>query len=142
MSSLFFCQNDALMGGSIWQKNSLVTLILFDLCLFEHFSPVANFAQQSIEYWKLRLWKWSNWQERLAKSLTLIILINYHILDLSVMNDIMAIVEGRFDKKVSLDRIWSLNNFQVIQFFQSHSNFKEMYFTCFCTLHPAHVKYM
>ena len=36
------------MGGSIWQKNSLVTLILFDLCLFEHFSPVANFAQQSI----------------------------------------------------------------------------------------------
>ena len=30
---------------------------------------------------------------------------NYHILDLSVMNDIIAIVEGRFDKKVSLDRI-------------------------------------
>ena len=37
------------MGESIWQKNSLVTLILFDLCLFEHFSPVANFAQQSIQ---------------------------------------------------------------------------------------------
>ena len=28
--------------------NRLVTRILFDLCLFEHFSPVANFEQQSI----------------------------------------------------------------------------------------------
>ena len=35
---------------------------------------------------------------------------NYHILDLSVMNNIMAIIEGRFDKKVILKRIWSLNN--------------------------------
>ena len=26
----------------------MVTHILFDLCLFEHFSPVANFEQQSI----------------------------------------------------------------------------------------------
>ena len=36
------------MGESFWQKNRLVTHILFDLCLFEHFSPVANFEQQSI----------------------------------------------------------------------------------------------
>ena len=36
------------MSESIWQKNSLVTHIFFDLCLFQHFSPVANFAQQSI----------------------------------------------------------------------------------------------
>ena len=32
--SLFFCQNDLLVGGSLWQKDSLVTLILFELCLF------------------------------------------------------------------------------------------------------------
>ena len=36
------------MGGSFWQKNRLVTQILFDLCLFEHFGLVANFEQQSI----------------------------------------------------------------------------------------------
>ena len=36
------------MSESIWQKNSLVTHIFFDLCLFQHFSPVANFVQQSI----------------------------------------------------------------------------------------------
>ena len=31
VTSLFFCQNDVLIGGSFWQKDSLVTLILFDL---------------------------------------------------------------------------------------------------------------
>ena len=36
------------MGESFWQKNRLVKNILFDVCLFEHFSPVANFEQQSI----------------------------------------------------------------------------------------------
>ena len=33
VTSLFFCQNDSLIGGSLWQKDSLVTLILFELCL-------------------------------------------------------------------------------------------------------------
>ena len=36
------------MSESFWQKNRLVTHLLFDLCLFEHFSPVANFGQQSL----------------------------------------------------------------------------------------------
>ena len=48
VSKLFFCQIDPPMSASFWQKNRLDTQILFDLCLFEHFSPVANFAQQSI----------------------------------------------------------------------------------------------
>ena len=34
------------MGESHWQKDSLVTFILFELC---HFSPVANFGHQSLE---------------------------------------------------------------------------------------------
>ena len=29
----FFCQNDSLMGELLWQKDSLVTLILFELCI-------------------------------------------------------------------------------------------------------------
>ena len=49
VTKLFFCQIDPTMSASFWQKNRLDTRILFDLCLFEHFSPVANFAQQSIE---------------------------------------------------------------------------------------------
>ena len=36
------------MSEPFWQKNSLVTHIFFDLCLFEPFCPVANFEQQSI----------------------------------------------------------------------------------------------
>ena len=48
MTSLFFCQNDSPVSKSFWQKNRLVTHILFDLCVFEHFSPDANFEQQSI----------------------------------------------------------------------------------------------
>ena len=34
VTRLFFCQNDSLMGESLWQKDSLVTLILFELGLF------------------------------------------------------------------------------------------------------------
>ena len=33
VTKLFFCQNDVLLGESFWQKDSLVTLILFELCL-------------------------------------------------------------------------------------------------------------
>ena len=36
------------MGESLWQKDRMVTHILFDLCLFKHFSPVANFGNQSL----------------------------------------------------------------------------------------------
>ena len=43
-----FCQNDSLIGGSLWQKDKMVTHILFDLCIFKHFSPVANFGYQSL----------------------------------------------------------------------------------------------
>ena len=45
---LFVCQNDSLMGGSLWQKYRMVTHMLFDLCLFKHFSPLASFGYQSL----------------------------------------------------------------------------------------------
>ena len=32
------------MGGSHWQKDRLVTYILFDLCLFKHFSMSQIFV--------------------------------------------------------------------------------------------------
>ena len=48
MTILSFCQNDSLIGESLWQNNRMVTHILFDLCLFKHFSPVANFGYQSL----------------------------------------------------------------------------------------------
>ena len=40
--AVLFCQNDFHMEGSFWQKDSLTTHILFELCLFMIFSPVAN----------------------------------------------------------------------------------------------------
>ena len=43
-----FCHNDLIIGGSLWQKDRMVTHILFDRCLFKHFSPVANFGDQSL----------------------------------------------------------------------------------------------
>ena len=33
VTKLLFCKNDVLIGGSFWQKDSLVTFILFELCL-------------------------------------------------------------------------------------------------------------
>ena len=48
VTKLSFCQSDSPMSKSFWENNSLVTHIFFDLCLLKHFSPVANFGQQSI----------------------------------------------------------------------------------------------
>ena len=49
---LSFCQNDSLMGESFWQKDSLITHILFELWLILIFSPVEKFAQQSLRgFW-------------------------------------------------------------------------------------------
>ena len=36
------------MGESFWQKDSLITHLLFELWLIMIFNPVANFAQQSL----------------------------------------------------------------------------------------------
>ena len=47
---LLFCQNDFPMRESFWQKDSLITHILFELQPFIIFSPVANFGDQSLEY--------------------------------------------------------------------------------------------
>ena len=38
VTKLSFCQNGPPMSTTFWQKKRLVTLILFDLCLFKHFS--------------------------------------------------------------------------------------------------------
>ena len=46
-----FCQNDSLIRESFWQNNNLVTHILFELQLIIIFSPVANFGDQSLEWW-------------------------------------------------------------------------------------------
>ena len=45
---LSVCQNDSPMGGTFWQKDSLITCILFKLWLIMIFRPVANFTQQSL----------------------------------------------------------------------------------------------
>ena len=44
-----FCQNDALFRESIWQNNSLVTHILFELQHIKIFSPVANFGNHPLD---------------------------------------------------------------------------------------------
>ena len=48
VTRLLFCQNDFLMRGSFWQKDSLKTHILFELQPIIIFSPVANFGNQSL----------------------------------------------------------------------------------------------
>ena len=44
------------MSESFWQKDRMVTHILFDLCLFKHFIPVANFGQQSLWMYLFQIW--------------------------------------------------------------------------------------
>ena len=44
MIKLSFCQNDSLMEGSFWQNDSLITHILFELCLFKNLAQCLFFA--------------------------------------------------------------------------------------------------
>ena len=48
VTKLSFCQSDSPMSESFWQKNSLVSHIIFDLCLSKHFCQVTNFCYQSL----------------------------------------------------------------------------------------------
>ena len=48
MIKLSFSQNDSSIGGSFWQKDSLITFMIFELCLFMIFSPVANFGHHPL----------------------------------------------------------------------------------------------
>ena len=45
---LCLCQNDPLKGESFWQKDSLITHILFELQPIMIFSPVANFGHHPL----------------------------------------------------------------------------------------------
>ena len=49
MTKVSFCQNDPIIGESFWQKNSLFTLVFFELCLhILIFCQFANFGNQSL----------------------------------------------------------------------------------------------
>ena len=48
VTRLLFCQNDYPMRGSFWYKDSLITLILFELQPIMIFSPVANFGHHPL----------------------------------------------------------------------------------------------
>ena len=55
MTRLLCCQNDFPMGGSFWQKDSLTTHILFELCLVMILSPVSNLMHHPL-LWYPRIW--------------------------------------------------------------------------------------
>ena len=53
VTKVSFCQNDPIIGESFWQKNSLVTFIFFELCLFWYF---ANSQILGISLYVLSMW--------------------------------------------------------------------------------------
>ena len=57
VTRLLFCQNDSPKWGSFWQKDSLITYMLFELQPIMIFSPVANFGHL---FWGSAKWhlKW------------------------------------------------------------------------------------
>ena len=57
VTRLLFCQNNSLMGGSFWPKDSLITFIIFELCLIWCISPVANFGTHPLVP-RLKILKW------------------------------------------------------------------------------------
>ena len=57
---MLFCQNNSPMRGSFWQKDSLITHILFELQLIIIFSTVANFVDQSLLTYLYRYVKYNS----------------------------------------------------------------------------------
>ena len=52
VTRLLFSQNDYLMGESFWLKDSLITCIVFELCLIWYINPVANFGTHPLHILK------------------------------------------------------------------------------------------
>ena len=48
---LSFCQNDSPMRGSFWQKDSFITHILFELCLFSNLAQSTFFRYTLYVYY-------------------------------------------------------------------------------------------
>ena len=57
---MLFCQNNSPMRGSFWQKDSLITHILFELQPIIIFSTVANFVDQSLLTYLYRYVKYNS----------------------------------------------------------------------------------
>ena len=54
VSMLLFCQNNSLMRESFWPNDSLITFIIFELCLIWYIRPVANFGTHPlIQRWPI-----------------------------------------------------------------------------------------
>ena len=50
LTKLFFCQNDVLMGGLFWQKDSLITHILFEYPIDTTKNPMAVIASDLLHH--------------------------------------------------------------------------------------------
>ena len=48
LTNLLFCQNDSPIRTSFWQKDSLITHMLFELCLFRYLAECTFFSSPSI----------------------------------------------------------------------------------------------
>ena len=59
---LSFCQNDPLIGESFWQKDSLITCILFELCLF-WYSAQSQIWCTTLYYYlgTIKTERWKKW---------------------------------------------------------------------------------
>ena len=60
VTRILFCQNNSPMRGSFWQKDSLITHILFELQPIIIFSTVANFVDQSLLTYLYRYVKYNS----------------------------------------------------------------------------------
>ena len=60
MIELSYCQNDPLMGELFWKKDSLITHILFELCLFRNWPSVLCFYSPSTKVLFTNRYTWQN----------------------------------------------------------------------------------
>ena len=66
-----FCQNDPPMAESFWQKDSLITHILFELCLFRHLAYSTFFGtrfKQRKPHWSLQRGEMIKWKKKLFQN--------------------------------------------------------------------------
>ena len=64
---LSFCQKDLPLLESFWQKDSLITHILFELCLFRHLAYSTFFGtrfKQRKPHWSLQRGEMIKWKKK------------------------------------------------------------------------------
>ena len=127
MTRLVFCQNDSQIGGSFWQKDSLITHILFELYLFWYLA-------QSTYLWDTLYLDHQTLETIDPATLHIILKIGGFLNQLKLRKSQLELSEKWFVKSLTIEWQTQLNSTNMYKKTEGILNFLCAQFTCMVTI--------